>query len=565
MAATFLDLPTEVIILTLCHLPLRELVACKRLCRRFHALIEQSQLLQYHFRIMRSGVEDLFVPGICSSEFLKSLEQWEMAWWKLDIGEHFARHRYHNILWTVEHIVQNGHIAAMRLGDSSWHTAPGWSYADISRVLLQGDGIPQGDSWKDIQLDRSITPKGYVLDISQDLVAVVYYRDTLWRQMQIRFLRFTTGLPHDLASKVVPELELKCKSSSDCEITMEIMGPYLFMIVAYKTRLRMSGRHQRIYFVDWTKGHIHCVRQVRGGTYFPVIAFLSKNLIVLARKRDFSLEVCKIPEGEDNSTFTLQTVCVLRLPSIHPSTRVRFHIRNRTPLTDDSFTPALHSHQLPFRSSPADAILGFEINVRRYARPGSEARRLAFWVHHSTLRKYAMEAGMKHSRVLPTPKSLRSVRVFASRLINRIGHTFASPTVRQWQEWGPQSTRWYECSDDLRDRQTLAGSRCAIVQQGLLTLMDFSPGRLAVLGAQGPCKNPAVKAVLDPTTIRGGRSFLHDITSKLPYCESTKEDVKSRILIDDEWVIQFEEEGLFGWEGYIDFHSVLPTENSCKA
>lgn len=174
MTATFLDLPTEVIILTLCHLPLRELVACKRLCRRVRALIERSKLLQYHLRIMRSGVEDLFVPGICSSEFLKRLEQWEMAWWKLDLGERFARHKYHNILWTVEHIVQNGHIAAMRLGDSSWHTAPGWSYADISHVLLQGDEAPQEDSWKDIQLDRSITPKGYVLDINQDLVAVVY-------------------------------------------------------------------------------------------------------------------------------------------------------------------------------------------------------------------------------------------------------------------------------------------------------------------------------------------------------------------------------------------------------
>jgi len=243
---------------------------------------------------------------------------------------------------------------------------------------------------------------------------------------------------------------------------------------------------------------------------------------------------------------------------------VRFHIRNKTPLTDDPFTPALNSHRLPFRSSPADAILGFEINLRRYARPDSEARRLAFWVHHSTLRKYAMETTTKPSRVLPTSKSLRSARVLASRLINRIGHTFTSPTVRQWQEWGPQSTRWFECSDDLRDRQTLAGSRCAIVQQGLLTLMDFSPGRLAMLRAQDPYGNSAVRPVLDSTTIKGGRCFLHDITSKLPYCESTKQEVKSRILMDDEWIMQFEEEGLFGWEGYIDYHSVLPIETACK-
>jgi hypothetical protein len=171
--ATFLDLPTEVIILIVYQLPLRDVVACKRLCHRFRSLIEDSQLLQYHFRAMCSGVE-LLMPRISSHEFLKSLGRWEMAWQKFDIGERFARHRYQNILWTVEHIVQNGHIVAMRLVESSWHTAPGWSYADISRVLQQGGESPQALSWTDIQLDTAISPKGYVLDVNQDLVAMVF-------------------------------------------------------------------------------------------------------------------------------------------------------------------------------------------------------------------------------------------------------------------------------------------------------------------------------------------------------------------------------------------------------
>ena len=173
-APTFLDLPTEVIILIVCQLPLPEVVACKRLCRQLRSLIEDSQLLQYHFQAMCSGVEDLFVPGISSHEFLKSLRQWEMAWQKFDIGERFARHRYQNILWTVEHIVQNGYIVAMRLVDSSWHTAPGWSYANISRVLLRGGESSPPLRWTNIQLDTTISPKGYVLDVNQDLVAMVF-------------------------------------------------------------------------------------------------------------------------------------------------------------------------------------------------------------------------------------------------------------------------------------------------------------------------------------------------------------------------------------------------------
>jgi hypothetical protein len=174
VTTTFLDLPTEVLILIVSHLPLRGVVACKQLCHRLRSLIEDSQLLQYHFRTMCSGVEDLFLPGISSHEFLKSLERWELAWQKFEIGERFARHRYQNVLWTVEHIVQNGHIVAMRLVDSSWHTAPGWSYADISRILRRGGESRQELSWTDIQLDTAISPKGYVLDVNQDLVAMVF-------------------------------------------------------------------------------------------------------------------------------------------------------------------------------------------------------------------------------------------------------------------------------------------------------------------------------------------------------------------------------------------------------
>ena len=172
--ATFLDLPAAVIILIVRQLPLREAVACKRLCRRLRSLIEDSQLLQYHFRAMCNGVEDLFVPGMSNHEFLKTLRQWEIAWQKFDIGERFARYKYQNTLWTVEHIVQNGHIVAMRLVDSSWHTAPGWSYADISFVLLRSGESPQAPIWTDIQLDTTISPKGYVLDVNQDLVAMAF-------------------------------------------------------------------------------------------------------------------------------------------------------------------------------------------------------------------------------------------------------------------------------------------------------------------------------------------------------------------------------------------------------
>ena len=381
----------------------------------------------------------------------------------------------------------------------------------------------------------------------------------MWRRLEIQFLHFSTGQPHDLAPGVTFELELNCKSPSDCEIAMEVMGPYLILIVSYKSRLRLSRRHQKIYFAEWTKGRMRCVsymqnksnryssswqvRHVRDGTYFPVIAFVSKDLIVFARKRDFALEVCEITEGDDNVSFTLRTVCILKLPPLHSGTRVRFHTRNRTPFSSNFSTPALHANRLPFRSSPADAILGFEISLRRHVRPGSELRRLAFWVHHSSLRKFAAEtARPSHIPLKLGPRSPPngSMRGLVSRLVNRISNTFTTRPVLHWSQWGPQSTRWRECSDDLRDRQTLAGMRCAIVRQGSLTLMDFSPGRLAMLHAQNSPENTELKVVEDPTTIHAGRCFLRDFTSELPYCERTKEEIKNRVLMDDEWILQIE-------------------------
>jgi hypothetical protein len=144
----------------------------------------------------------------------------------------------------------------------------------------------------------------------------------------------------------------------------------------------------RKLYAEYCKQSLWQVRHVRDGTYFSVIAFVSKHLIVLARKRDFTLEVCEITEGDYNETFILRTACILKLRSLHPSTRVWFHTHNRTPFGSNVSTPALHSNRLPFRSSPADAIFGFEISLRRHGRrSGSELHRLAFWVPSSVVAK----------------------------------------------------------------------------------------------------------------------------------------------------------------------------------
>ena len=229
---------------------------------------------------------------------------------------------------------------------------------------------------------------------------------------------------------------------------------------------------------------------------------------------------------------------MLKLPSITPRTRVRLQLRNRTPLAANPSTlPALQSSRLPFKSSSADAILGFDIQVRR---PGPDDRRFSFWVHHSVFRKYAAEGMRSLCRATPPAKDSRTVKGFVSRLAKRMDHAFTRAPVRQWDEWGPSSTRWSECNGEIRNQHTLAGTRCAVAQHGSLLLMDFNPGRLAKLRAQGPSKDPSLMMVVNPTVIYAGRFFRQNITSRLPYLSSIGTEIKNRVLIDDEWLLQFE-------------------------
>jgi hypothetical protein len=182
-----------------------------------------------------------------------------------------------------------------------------------------------------------------------------------------------------------------------------------------------------VYSLSWQ------VRHVRDGTYFSVIAFVSKDLIVLARKRDFALEVCEITEGDDEGTFILRTACILKLPSLHPSTRVRFHSRNRTPFASNFSTPALHSNRLPFRSSLTDAILGFEISLRRHGRRSADSLSGSVIGRcEGTRRKLR---GLRTTPLKLGPRSPpHGMRGLVSRLVNRISDTFMTPPVLHWSQ-----------------------------------------------------------------------------------------------------------------------------------
>jgi hypothetical protein len=162
----FLSLPNEILILILSFLPLRSITACKRSCCRLRAVIKHSGLLRCRMRTMRSFMEDLSPPGLTTSDFLDNLKTWEKAWLTFGVGsEVVTRTTYKPSLGASEFLLRSGYLIEIRQGMTQ-----GWSYLDLH--LLRNHGGPSAPQWTDIQLETTISVKGWALDVDQDLLAV---------------------------------------------------------------------------------------------------------------------------------------------------------------------------------------------------------------------------------------------------------------------------------------------------------------------------------------------------------------------------------------------------------
>jgi len=98
-------------------------------------------------------------------------------------------------------------------------------------------------------------------------------------------------------------------------------------------------------------------------------------------------------------------------------------------------------------------------------------------------------------------------------------------------------------------------------------VLDFNPGRLRRVVAVRENGKEGEKALIrlavtNSSTIPAGQSFLHDVTSSLPYYELKRNGVKGHFIMDDEWIAQIENDSVSIFEptGFaISVHSVLGT------
>ena len=240
------------------------------------------------------------------------------------------------------------------------------------------------------------------------------------------------------------------------------------------------------------------LRKARPGTYGAMVCFLSRDTIVFALCNTFELELCKLILPVADATPILQTVSLLKLPSLLLGRQVDdIRLSQPAPLSG-AHPPSRRSSNaaFPFRSNPEDDILAFDILFYPY-----RERRIIFVARRRTLLALAAEPHV-------------------------------SAGARAWKDWGPQSTHWIEL-DPLNDSLSLAGSRCVLVKYShlrnhyVLDLRDFNPHRVR-----------AMHIAQVSTVLSAEACFEEDVVCELPFVSLRKENVGRRVLLDDEWLAE---------------------------
>jgi len=498
---------------------------------------------------MKNFIEDLSPPGLSTSDFLDNLRKWERAWLTLNIKKGAASHTmFRPFDVQCDFLLQSGYLIQVRKG-----ARPGWSHLDLSVQR----GLREKTEWTDVPLEVEATTGGWALDVDQDLVAAsLLSRERRRKRLEIRLLRFTTGTIHDSAVIPVIQLEFKGKYDRSFGTHIEIMGGHLVVLFAHGSLLRS---YQSLYVVDWIQGRILYRQRVSANTFFPVLTSISKDTLVLGRKRDWALELCRITKEGDS--FTLCPLCRLKLPAVHPKTRTNLTNFSRTSSSTAPPSTSKRHSALPFRSSLAESVLSFSVSVRRSERSFLESKTFFFYALPISLRILAAEVVAKNPGKWDKNEKTHHTSSWLRRHVRRTPSN--PPIIVPWEDWGPKTTRWIN-STGFSVRQALCGMRCAISEWSgrKVRVLDFNPGRLrrvvAVRDSGNGGKAVERLAVTSPNTTPAGKCFLQDFQSNLPYYEVRRSGIKGDVVMDDEWIAQIQYNGMSDTAGHsILVHSIV--------
>jgi hypothetical protein len=258
-----------------------------------------------------------------------------------------------------------------------------------------------------------------------------------------------------------------------------------------------------------------CNTQTR--TYLTDFLVLSDDVLGLIRGPENAIELCRIDITTDNSTASLQTICLLELPPLvsyaqlssasmktesNPSKSTAHLGRRSTALRVRP--PPRH----PFSPSPSEALVLLTLTAKITGSAFVDMQTYTLAVHARTLLTYASRSESSHASRSSLP-----------------------PTI-PWDTWGLLATRCFEVpTNSSSSSVVVAGQRWLDLNCGVIR--DFCPHHVRRARATDTGSNALVW--LGGSTLPPGRVFACDIESSLPYCEISLEKggSKSSFAVED--------------------------------
>ncbi|KAI0301473.1 hypothetical protein BC826DRAFT_989875 [Russula brevipes] len=496
------DLPDEVLLSIVVKLSLADILSLILSCRRFSVLIVESSLMQYLIRVLRNGLYDPLVSDMPIPQRTEALETWERAWLSLSMNEPSQHYQLSAIGLedSKKCTVHSGILIGTQF--NKLYLSGAYCYLDFLHLLnpskdLARIGIPNVGSDTHVQ--------SWTYAPESDLMAIIFNRRS--GPPQLHILQFSTGIEHAKATNCYLEFDQISTTRATC---MECCGDNIIAVILDGEC--MEGENSDyIFVVDWRIGRITQLRKSQPGTYGALVTFLSRDILMFALRDAFSLQICKLNRGSGDATPTLHTLCSLRLPCLLGGQQIAdLRLSQPSPLSGDHPSPRRSHSEFPFRSDPEDNILAFDVYFR-----DDHGRRIIFVARRRALLSLAFPLGTGPS-VLPSTKA--------------------------WEDWGPRATHWMEL-DPLNDSISLAGSRCVLVKYShlrshfVLDLREFNPYRVRTRGARHGKSTP-ITGIASRMVLSAGACFEEDVVSELPFLSIRKENVGSRVLLDDEWMAE---------------------------
>ncbi|KAJ7176210.1 hypothetical protein C8R43DRAFT_555864 [Mycena crocata] len=511
----FLDLPPELILECLAHLPLYDLNACLKSGNRvLHAIIVNSVLIWYRLEQERACVEEnpYLTGNSVISDRLADLRRREANWLN------FTPTSRHTL--TLDFRTSGIYDLASDvylIGDTSDENT---SLCTGIRYILTSS-TPEGVEWHRVEAGKPIADFGTAL-VEHDLIAMVTYTphsdNSEMASVDVLLLKFSTGTPHPQATHPtlhVQDVELHRGWPG---ISIEIVGDNLALSIVYWNDERRDLDTLHVY--DWKAGVLKTTPHAVNNTG---ITFLREDLIIVPNSLEATLDILHVPAyviGHPPRLFHS-----FDLPKLEDGHGILSFQCRGEPNPRPSAQHSGPTTTAKFLPSPQDSLILFSFEVDSWT------------------------GITEHMFVLNR-----------TSFISQVAASTAEPTT-PWVEWGPQCTRFLDSAPLAMHYITVAaGQRLATIAHDAwrrpapICVLDFNGITVATQRAQaGPVDGPHATVCVVEADSDGGDEeqmdqlpfagqylpFAEPVRSLLPYVETTSKELfdYGAVLLNDENII----------------------------